>query len=80
MAPELFGPNLNTIGIKIDIFALGVILFIMKVLKPPFQAANEGQYLKLQMLPDKYWEELNKIYGPNVFSEDLMDLITLMLK
>ena len=45
MAPELFGLSLNTIGKKIDIFALGVVLFNMKVLARPFQAANENQYL-----------------------------------
>ena len=36
MAPELFQQTLHKIGSKVDIFALGAILFNMRALDRPF--------------------------------------------
>ena len=66
-----------------DLFALGVILFMMRVGHPPFTQAHQDEpYYNLLVVgrKDLFWKAHSNIKGVNSFSEEFQDLITLMLQ
>jgi serine/threonine protein kinase len=80
MAPEI--PNKNYDGRKVDIFAAGVILFIIYAGNPPFEKANlNDPYYKLikDQKYDTFWKahERRRPYG--FFSAPFKDLIQKMI-
>lgn len=69
-------------AIPVDIFALGVILFIFKFGAPPFKSATMGDinFRTLQVKPESFWR-LNpnvKRYTQHIDS-DFKDLLISML-
>jgi len=80
MAPEI--PTKNYEGAKCDIFASGVILFIMYAGNPPFEKAvpNDPYY---KLLKDKkydtFWKAHSRRRPVNYFSEDFKDLFSKMV-
>jgi serine/threonine protein kinase len=52
MAPELHLKSLHK-GTRVDIFALGVILFLMKCRAPPFKAAIPDDYNFVTLVRNK---------------------------
>lgn len=84
MAPEI---NLRKPynGGEVDLFACGIILFIMLTQHPPFtKAIPDDPYYKLICIgkQDIFWKahSRNKPDGEAFFSENFKDLITRMLK
>ena len=80
MAPEI--PTKNYDGAKGDIFAAGVILFIMYAGNPPFEkAAVNDPYYKL--IKDKnfstFWKAHSRRRAPNYFSDSFKDVFTRMV-
>lgn len=83
MSPELYS-NKPYSPILADLFALGVILFMMVACHPPFTVASEAtsehyKFLKEHREND-YWTEINKLHSVPWCSTDFMHLITLMLQ
>ena len=77
MAPELNEKKVYD-GRQVDMFALGVILFIIVRGKLPFkQAVSDDSYYSLLLAGkfDKYWQKC----GGTDFSDDLKDLILKLL-
>lgn len=80
MAPEI--PTKNYDGAKCDIFASGVILFIMYAGNPPFEKAlpNDPYY---KLLKDKkfdtFWKAHSRRRPVNYFSEEFKDLFGRMV-
>jgi serine/threonine protein kinase len=54
MAPELIGEKKAYKGPPVDIFAMGVILFIMVFAKFPFGEAGDAYYQRMQSNPASY--------------------------
>mmetsp|Transcript_40911 Transcript_40911/g.47038 ORF Transcript_40911/g.47038 Transcript_40911/m.47038 type:complete len:488 (-) Transcript_40911:410-1873(-) len=84
MAPEIhLGQAYN--GVSVDLFACGIILFIMVSQNPPFQKANPQQdpYFKLLCTNrhEDFWRQhsKNKPGKDNFYSEDFKSLINSML-
>ncbi len=84
MAPEI---NLRKPynGASVDLFACGIILFIMITQHPPFtKAIPDDPYYKLICIgkEDIFWKAhaRNKPNGEAFFSDDFKDLITRMLQ
>lgn len=80
MAPEIL-IGAKYYGKMVDIFAAGIILFIMVAQIPPFQMAHpkDGWYkFVCSNRMDKFWKfhGQNQENGIDHFSEDFMDLIT----
>ena len=65
-------------GKSIDIFAAGVILFIMVARHPPFSKAiakdNFYQYIGRNK-PETFWKKMKSGKSKNYFSNDFMDLV-----
>lgn len=88
MAPEILEGKAYD-GRQVDIFACGIILFIMVSRTPPFSMAkcekdDADQYYKhiYKNTSDKFWREHEKsgLKVDKYFSEDLKDLIISMLQ
>ena len=65
-----------------DLFALGIILFIIYAGHPPFNLAKENDnYYRLIALQraDLFWKAHSNNKAPGFFSEEFKDLITSML-
>lgn len=80
MAPEIALKNYD--GRKTDIFAAGVILFIMYAGNPPFQKATPTDpYYKLikEKRYDIFWNAHNRKRSINYFSDSFKDLIQKMI-
>lgn len=80
MAPEIYERKYN--GEKTDVFAAGVILFVMLVGSSPFnKATQQNTYYSfiINRQYDKFWKEFEKRRGKNFFSPDFKDLIQKML-
>lgn len=79
MAPEIPGKNYK--GTEADIFAAGVILFIMYAGNPPFEKASPNDpYYKL--IKEKNYETFWKAHSRNrsgVFNSQFQDLFTRMV-
>ena len=73
MAPEIL-KVLPYEGAKVDVFALGVILFIMIRASPPFRESTDKYYELLWQDPNNYWTIHNHEFG-----EDFIDLFTGMV-
>jgi len=82
MAPEILEKQPYQ-GQVADLFAAGVILFIMLTQHPPFQMAKaEDMYYKLLATnrADLFWKAHSTRKAAGFFSESFKDLITSMLQ
>ena len=84
MAPEIIAKQPYQ-GQVVDIFALGVILFIMRSGHPPFaQASEDDRYYQLLATnrSDLFWKAHSNSQrkGEGYYSEEFKDLITCMLQ
>ena len=81
-APEIVS-NIPFSAQAADIFALGVILFILRARHPPFNLASpkEDRHYKLIFANrmDLFWQVHSKD-GEDLFSPELKELITFMLQ
>ena len=68
-------------GEEVDVFSLGVVLFIMRSLNPPFiRASNTDPYYSMLLNREaKFWEFSEKNKSPNHFSAPFRTLIQGML-
>lgn len=71
MAPELKGAKKAYEGPPVDIFAMGVMLFIMVFAKFPFGEAGDPYYERMQGNPESYMKA-RKI---TKYSKELLDLM-----
>lgn len=84
MAPEIINKQPYQ-GQVVDLFALGVILFIMRSGHPPFsQASEEDRYYQLLATnrSDLFWKAHSNSQGKGqgYYTEEFKDLITCMLQ
>jgi serine/threonine protein kinase len=82
MAPEILNRQPYQ-GHVVDIFALGVILFILYAQHPPFtQASTSDSFYKLLATnrADLFWKMHSQRHEANFFTEEFKDLITSMLQ
>ena len=84
MAPEIIN-KLPYQGQVVDLFALGVILFIMRSGHPPFsQASEDDRYYQLLATnrSDLFWKAHSNSQGKGAgyYTEEFKDLITCMLQ
>ena len=82
MAPEILARQAYQ-GQVVDLFALGVILFILYSGHPPFQMANDqDNFYKLLATnrSDLFWKAHSNRKPADFYSEDFKDLITCMLQ
>jgi serine/threonine protein kinase len=82
MAPEILDKHPYQ-GQVVDLFAVGVILFIMLTQHPPFSMANsDDMYYKLlaTQRSDLFWKAHSNRKPAGFFSEEFKDLITCMLQ
>jgi serine/threonine protein kinase len=76
MAPEI--QTKHYVGTQVDVFAAGVILFIMYSGSPPFERAvpNDTYY---KLIKDKnfttFWNAHSKRRPPGFYPDDLKDLL-----
>jgi len=80
MAPEILAHQSYS-GEKVDLFAVGVLLFIMVAQHPPFRkaSATDGLYKMFRNQNDTYWKKVAVGKPPGTFSEDLKRLINSLL-
>lgn len=80
MAPELLEHE-SYCGQSIDLFALGMILFIMYTGYPAFNSArrSDWHYNALVTDPAKFWKTASKRHPQGFFSDDFKDLIVNLL-
>jgi len=82
MAPEILMKQAYQSNV-VDLFALGVILFIMKAGHPPFSLAKEDDtYYKLiaTQRADLFWKAHSNKKPAGFFSEEFKDMITAMFQ
>merc|ERR1712038_638942 len=82
MAPEILDKTPYQ-GQVVDLFACGVILFIMLTQHPPFAtASSDDMYYKLlaTQRSDLFWKAHSNRKAADFFSEEFKDLITCMLQ
>jgi len=84
MAPEIHMRKPYS-GASVDLFASGIILFIMFTQHPPFTKADPSDpfyRLLCANRPDLFWKahSKNKPNGADFFPEDFKNLITAMLQ
>lgn len=82
MAPEILNKQPYQ-GHVVDLFALGVILFILYAQHPPFtQASTSDSFYKLLATnrADLFWKMHSQRHEPGFFTEEFKDLITSMLQ
>lgn len=80
MAPEIHARQPYE-GDKVDIFALGIVLFIMLCQNPPFgnSTSSDPYYRLLSSGNARFWQLHSRNKPPNFFSEDFKNLISNML-
>lgn len=80
MAPELHSGHPYA-GDKVDIFAMGVLLFIMMAQHPPFLKATQtdGYYKMFCADNEKYWAKVSANKPPGTFSPPFKSLINGLL-
>lgn len=80
MAPEIHMSQPYT-GEKVDIFALGVLLFIMVGQHPPFRKAlaSDQYYKMLCQANETYWAKMSAGKPPGTFSPHLKSLLNSLL-
>lgn len=76
MAPELKGKKKEYAGPPVDIFAMGVILFIMCFAKFPFGEAGDPYHKMMQATPENYMKKRHI----KKYSAELLDLMVGMTK
>ena len=77
MAPEILSRKAYQ-GQQVDLFALGVILFILYTGHPPFMSADENdKYYRMLMInrADQFWLYHSQDRADGFFSEEFKDLI-----
>lgn len=82
MAPEIICKKAY-FGNSVDLFALGIILFILYAAHPPFvQATNEDPHYKLLATnrADLFWSRHERSKPAGYYSTEFKDLITSMLQ
>lgn len=83
MAPELIMKK-SYQGNAVDLFALGIILFILYTGHPPFNSANPSTDAHYKLLcegkADLFWKQHSRNKAEGFFSEEFKDLITNMLQ
>jgi serine/threonine protein kinase len=83
MAPELITRKAYQ-GNLVDLFAIGIILFILHAGHPPFSSANPESDPHYKLLcegkADHFWKQHSRAKPQNFFSEEFKDLITNMLQ
>lgn len=82
MAPEIHQKQPYQ-GEVVDLFAVGIILFIIKAGSPPFRKASpQDPHYKLLACnrADLFWQSHEKNYANEFFSAEFKDLITSMLQ
>lgn len=81
MAPEIRDEK-EYKGHEVDLFAVGVILFIMYTGHPPFdQAHTKDPHFKyiFQERADIFWKAHQQVHPKGFFSDEFIDLMTNML-
>ena len=80
MAPEQHQRRAYT-GESVDLFATGIILFIMLSQNPPFGKAdpNDPYYKLLYTLDERFWAMHSRGKPPGFYSAEFRNLITRML-
>jgi len=80
MAPELFSKK-PYIGQKVDLFAAGVLLFIMVARHPPFRIATmqDSRYKLFCFQNETFWNKITVEKTAGVFSAELKGLINELL-
>ena len=69
-------------GESVDVFASGVVLFIMVARHPPFTKAVAGDKFYKPIgsgRPELFWAAMEKYKSPGYYSDDFKDLVTQML-
>ncbi len=82
MAPEIFANSPSYSGEKVDIFATGVLLFIMVARHPPFSAAIPSQvhFYKLFCHNNPaFWKAVEANKPPGTFSPEFKDLVNKLM-
>ena len=84
MAPEIFNSPCSFDGVKADIFALGVVLYVMIFGVPPFNEARlECPYYKLRCLrPDWFFKRhpvTKNQFNDGLIEDDLQQILLKML-
>lgn len=78
MAPEI-SANKPYFGESVDLFACGIILFILMTKHPPFARAesNDTHYKLLATnRADLFWSFHSRRKPKDIFSEEFIDLVT----
>jgi serine/threonine protein kinase len=80
MAPEIHMGQ-PYLGDKVDLFATGVLLFIMVAQHPPFRkaVAADGYYKMFCQQNEAYWAKMAAGKPPGTFSPHLKDLLNRLL-
>jgi len=81
MAPEIHERK-PYVGSEVDLFACGVILFIMRTTAPPFRNAEmkDGHYAMLQKKPKKFWKLAKRYVDKrDPLSDEFIDLVNSLL-
>ena len=83
MAPEMIKHEKYQ-GQEIDMFALGVILFIMRTRHAPFSDMAKPSDMFYRLVSthrlDLFWKAHEKNFPEGYFSDDFMDLVSCMLQ
>ncbi len=82
MAPEIHARKPYN-GASVDVFACGIILFIMYTQHPPFNRAEPSDpfyRLICANREDLFWKAHSKNKPDGFFSKEFMELITAMLQ
>ena len=79
MAPEIHNEEPYE-GAVVDLFAAGVILFIMRSGHPPFGSAtiSDPYYKLFSKKPKKFWKFHEKTLGKGYYSKEFKDLLNKM--
>jgi len=80
MAPEIHMRKAYT-GETVDLFATGIILFIMYSQNPPFTKAipNDPYYRLLSAKDERFWQLHSRNKAPGYYTPEFKDLLTRML-
>lgn len=78
IAPEILEKGKGGHDYKVDIWAIGVIVFAMLVGQPPFQAASQNEIYRKARGVEYDWPEKNKHF--NDIPEEAKDLVARLLK
>lgn len=80
MAPEILNQEPYS-GEKVDLFAAGVLLFIMVAQHPPFRRASptDGFYKMFCQRNDLFWTKMSNGKLPNTFSPEFKALVNSLM-